>query len=69
MPMLAPYRDETNRITLIKAANTNSEYLGLGLSVKDFSSVFMSTSTEDRALPPIDPDKPVCRHFFKVMLW
>lgn len=65
--MLAPYRNETNRITLIKAANTSPEYEGLGLSLKELPSVFMSTSIEDRPLSPIDPDKPVCTHFFKVI--
>ena len=65
--MLAPYRDETNRITLIKAAITNPEYEGLGLSLKELPSVFMSMSIEDRPLSPIEPDKPVCTHFFKVI--
>lgn len=68
MSMLAPYRNETNRITLIKAAKTNPEFEGLGLSLKELPSVFMSTSIEERPLPPIDPDKPVCTHFFKVFL-
>lgn len=66
--MLALYRDEKNRVTLIKSANTYPEYQTLGLSMKDLPSVFMSTFIEDRPSPPIDPNKPVCTHFSKVIL-
>lgn len=68
MTMLAPYSDERNRVTLIKAANTYSEYQTLGLSMKNFPSVFMSTSIGDCPLPPMNPKKPVCTHFSKVIL-
>lgn len=65
--MLAPYRDNTNRITLIKAANSSAEYESLGLTQKELRSVFMSKFIEDSAAASVGPDKPVCAHFFKVL--
>jgi hypothetical protein len=65
--MLAPYRDNANRITLLKAANPSVEYESLGLPQKELRSVFMSNFIEDSATASVGPDKLVCTHFFKVL--
>ncbi|QGA14932.1 hypothetical protein EYB26_002588 [Talaromyces marneffei] len=65
LSILAPYRNGTNHITLLKTANMSAEYETLGLSLKELPSVFMFTPLEDNQSPPILPDKPICTHFFK----
>ncbi|EED21150.1 conserved hypothetical protein [Talaromyces stipitatus ATCC 10500] len=66
LSMLTPYRGETNRITLLRAANMSPEYESLDLFIKELPSVFMSTVIGgSSAPPPTAPDKPVCKHFLK----
>lgn len=54
--LLTPYRDKSDRITLLKAAGFHREFEELGLPIKELPSVFMSTPlTITKLGPPINP--------------
>ncbi|KAJ6001139.1 hypothetical protein N7481_001548 [Penicillium waksmanii] len=49
--LLTPYKDKSDRITLLKAAGFHREFEELGLPIKEMPSVFMSTSLPTSGKP------------------
>ncbi|KAL4929708.1 zinc finger CCCH domain-containing protein [Aspergillus undulatus] len=73
LSMLAPYRDRSDRITLINAASFHREFSGLELAVRELPAVFMSTQITESQIPSTIPSSSrttsstaiVCTHYQK----
>lgn len=75
--LLTPYRNRSDRITLIKGASFHREFEELNLPIRELPSVFMSTplavipKPSAPAIAKAAPTttngiKPVCKHWQKV---
>ncbi|KAL4885774.1 hypothetical protein BJY04DRAFT_116896 [Aspergillus karnatakaensis] len=66
IPLLKPFHGQTGRVTLLKAADFQSEYENLDLNVRELKEVFMSKPTSEGPGSPTPPAFPnICSYNLK----